>query len=758
MTSAPAGPAPLMPVSRPRSPWPRRLLLWGLPLHAALCLGAGMAIVWGPLWLHWRVDPQPVPPQVIEAGRRQPDDRVLATVAETSMTTDHPLRGDDAVTVARRWLATGELALPHLPVIRADPGFDRSDLSQGVPVQHIFTASLILPDLLLRAHEHAPNPAFVAAALRYTRGFILFEESVLVPRDYERNSHATANRASVLARLWKHVRAAPDYEADTGRLVHLHAQRLGALLSKPSTFIAATNHGVMQNIGLLQLAAAFPALPEAAAWRSLALQRLTMQLPGWISPEGTVLEHSSGYHFHGVVLSGYVVKLLEASGQPVPPEWAEAHARARDFMATLQRPDRTLPPYGNTFRYAWRLPSVLGVDEATWERELHERPAFTRHYPLGGHAVWWDPRSAAGPATHTHLPWGHFAGHGHRRAQELSLLVWSAGTEWSTNTGYWPSGDLPGIRMTDGWSGSNAPHVVGEGDILERRGRLLSQAEAEGLRFIDLEREAPAGADGTLRIRRQVLQLDGSHWIVLDSHADPLQRALRVLWTSAPETSQRRGVGLQWHIERPGSPVAMALHVQGSPGFSVAPLRGSTEPFGGWVAFDRRAEAAPALDARAAGPGSWLLTTLSLHATGPQAGTPLKATMVRHASPEDWTLRIEPATGESRPVVEWTRQGALLAGRPGSHGAGGGAASRVGNPREVTLVRSDPVPVETARASIAQARAKLLAAWPRYRTNEWSRRRWSDALVVAWAVGSLLIVAAAASAWWHTRRAPRSRS
>lgn len=709
-------------------------------MATVLWLGLGNAIIWGPLVLHWRVTPAPVAEEVVQAHRQQPADAVLDAVAEMSMTTDHPLRGEAAVAVAQRLLLRGELALPHLPVIAIDPGFARRDLSQGVPVQHIFTSSLIVPDLLLRAHAHAPDPAYVAAAWRYARGFIEFEASVLLPRDYERNSHAVANRASVLARLWRRLRQAPGYDAETGRLIHLHAQRIGALLAKPSTFIASTNHGVMQNIGLLQLATAFPALPQAGEWRQLAQRRLALQLPGWIGPDGAVLEHSSGYHFHGVVLSGYVVKLFELLSGPVAPEWAAAHQRAREFMQLLQRPDRSLPPYGNTFRYAWRLPPVLGMDESVWERRLRERATIARLFPVSGHAVWWDSQSAAGVATHTHVPWGYFPGHGHRRAQELSLLVWAAGTDWSTNTGYWPSDDIDGIHLTDGWVGSNAPHVEGEATTAGRRSTLIVQAESPGLRFIDLERVVTNEGAGSLRVRRQILQWQGSTWIALDTYADSERRPLRVLWTVAPETTQQLLGERAFRFERADAAVSMTLGIEGSPDVLATAARGRREPFAGWVAFDRKAAAAPAVEAKLANPQGWMLATLRLHArdasrndTSPAAQGPMP-TVVRFSGPQQWTLRLDNGTGGAAAGgIEVTRRDDQLSIHRPADAAGAAPPERI-------LKLEPAASTEAALAVIAQSRSALLVAYPRYRTNEWQRRRFASLLYVGWGVTAALLL------------------
>lgn len=681
--------------------------LLALLLNTLLLAGIAAALIWWPLWSHYHVATERLDAAVIAAHRGLPADDVLSTVAEASMMTDHPLRGEAAVAAARR-LLKGELALPNLPVLPIGPEFAERDLERGVPVQQLYLASLIVPDLLLRAYEHTPEPAFLAAARRYLRGFIAFEAAQQFPTGLLRNAHAVANRAAILARFWRLVRV--DADAATAGEVHLHAQRLAALLAKPSLFIAGSNHGVMQNLALLQLATAFPALPGTAGSRQLALQRLARQLPFYIGPEGAVLEHAAGYHFHGVVLTGFIVKVLQAAGEPVPAALAAAQRVTLAFLAELERPDRSMPLLGNTYRYRWSLPPLLGVDEAPWEQRLRGRDAFAHVFPVSGHAVWWDRASAAGVPVHCVVPWGYFHDHGHRRAQELSLMIWADGVDWSTNSGYWPGSDPLGVAQSNGWSGGNAPHVVGESADARRRTVLRAQAAQGDLRLLDLERVV----DGGPRVRRQILQWQGSTWLVLDSHEDEAGRPLRVLWTAAPETEQRPLGPRQFGYRQAGSSVSLWLAIDGSEGVEAVPLKGSLAPFGGWVAFDRKAVAAPSVDVRLPAPGGWMLATLALAPLS--AAAPERPTMRRYGGPQDWAIDLPGASGD----VTLTRRGdALMLGRNGST-------------ERIALQPGPDVGAELDR--IDRAGRALRAEFPRVRTLEPERQRVTLLLAGLWLV------------------------
>ena len=712
---------------------PRRMAraALALVLIAVVVAGLGNALVWYPLWRHYHVEVEVADDRAMQTHRTQPSRDVLRVVADVAMMTDHPLRGEAAVVAARRILR-GELALPSLPVLPVHLDFSSSDLEEGVPVQRLFVASLIVPELLLRAYEHTPDPAFFAAARGYLRGFIRYEAQVQFPDGFVFDDHAVANRAAVLIHYWSYLRNSPEYDETSAREVHRHAARLAAFLSKPSMFIASTNHGVMQNLALMQLAVAFPALPGASGLWDLAVSRLRLQLPAYIGPEGEVLEHSAGYHFHGVVLAGYVVLMFQAAGLPVPVEWKQAYDSSRRFLETLQRPDRTLPSLGNTYRYAWSLPARLEGDVVGFESLQRARPAFTRTFPTSGLAVWWEPSGALGVPVQTVVPWGYFPEHGHRRAQELSLLIWAGGTEWSMNTGYWPRDDETGFEIANGWDGGNAPHVIGESAKAQRRSSVLAQGASGDVRFLDLERVVVDGP----RVRRQVLQWRDDTWLTLDTYIDALQRPLRVLWTAAPETTLLAGRELTFRFQRPEASADFTIAVVGDDGLSAEPLTGSRTPFGGWVAQDRKAVPAPAIDVRQAKPGGWLLTTMHLSKGAPTA----TGRVIHFGGPEDWSLELKLPSGELR----LQRRGNDLTVKDA---AGPGDARKI-------LLASGPDPRQHL-AAIESAGESLRAAYPRYRTGEWERRRYSLALNLLWLALSVLTVLY--WAWPMAMRALQSR-
>jgi len=76
------------------------------------------------------------------------------------------------------------------------------------------------------------------------------------------------------------------------------AERHGAELADGGSYAAGNNHGLFQDEGLYLLARLLPALPAAAAWRELALNRMRSTLRQTVSfADGAHLEHSTAYQF-----------------------------------------------------------------------------------------------------------------------------------------------------------------------------------------------------------------------------------------------------------------------------------------------------------------------------------------------------------------------------------------------------------------------------------------------------------------------------
>jgi hypothetical protein len=700
----------------------RKSLVHGL--IAVLLLAATLGLVWWPVFAHYWVRTPSIDAAQIELHRQQPADDVLAKIIDQPLISDTPIAGQEALGLARKILG-GRLELPKFEPLDINPSFAPEDLEKGFSTLQLLTASWIVPDLLLRAYELDPNEAFFDNARRHILAFSQFEAKQILPRGFIWNDHAVATRASVLARFWRLYRTRADYKPDEAYHVLLHAARLIEVLTAPSHFTFATNHGFMQNLALLQLAASFPGLPNAARAKSLGLARLHDQAPFYVNDEGVVLEHSAGYHVTGTILLGFAIEAVRLVGEPVPEAWQRKYERTLEFYAQMRRPDASLPMYGNTTNEPKPLPETLaGAKQAN--NRAPDRARSTATYPVAGYAIWWNPARGTerAGAVQTIVPWSYFPGHGHKLADEMSLLVWADGVDWLTNNGYWPY-DHWGRSIAYTWQGSGGPHVRGEAVRSNRDTRIRAAVDAPTLRALDLERTV----EGGLKVRRQIVHIGDERWLAFDTHEDPSNRPLEVLWTTTPRVKIEPQGATNWlATSGANAPRAFQMTFRGSDGFVANRLHGNRDPYGGWVTIDRVPTPAHAVKTSIPRPGGWMLASLALRdATVPAPNAnPIANVQVTNA--ERWRVELQDGAATLAVAREDRR---LTVTRTGD-----------GAQAPESFMLQPGADVSAQRAEIHRAFAQAKTKYPAYRNIEHYRLRATWFVLGAW-IAMVLVLAAA---------------
>jgi len=453
-----------------------------------------------------------------------------------------------------------------------------ADLLHGRPSFQLTLASLELEHLLLKEFERSEERRYYQAARHRILAFADWEAQQHDPIGFLWNDHAIAARISVIVNLWKHMRGDADAtSAQKEALIGL-AMRSGELLAKPKLFTVRTNHGVMQNIALLQIAAAFPLLPKSEYWRDLAIQRLELQLGYYVSEEGVVLEHSAGYHLLGTYLLATAARLVRLNGMTPSARLLGAVESTEKFSRMLLRPDGTLPAFGNTDASERHTLTVISDGETSGLKNLapplSPLPAMAALFPVSGYAIWW---SQSPVPAQTVVAWANHLKHGHKHADEPSLNFWSQGYNWITATGYWPYG-LEGFVEANGWAGSNAPHAIGEAAGSSRRARLLGAGNSGPFRVADIEVCRRSG----MCVRRQVVQLSAERLIIVDDISGS-DGGTETIWTTDPRLTLRQTDKLNFASRTTESGHELHIELASNVDPEVALVRGSSTPFAGWV-------------------------------------------------------------------------------------------------------------------------------------------------------------------------------
>lgn len=638
-------------------------------LISILLAGLVFASIWVPELSHWYVSPTATTALALDAARKAPEQSVLDEVA--AMGLGAVAIDPKQVVSAAEQVMRGTLSLHGFPPAPITLPFAAAELRRGLPTFQLSVASLVSADILLDAYRMTRNEEFFRQARDVIVGFAQYEAAQWIDRGFMWNDHAIAARTPVLVKFWAAYRAHPEFDPRIGRIVLDLVGRSAHLLAKPSFYAWRTGHGIVADVAMMQMAAAFPELPEIATFRSVATKRFSDHLTYWINAEGITLLHSAGYHSQGMF--GTVLRLYTLNGIKIPEEWWQRYVKAVEFDSLLRRPDGTLPMYGDTMstpRPARTLTTRRNSDGTA--EPLSVRTPLPRSntfavYPVAGHAILWDGSPLAdgtdAMAAQTAITWSYHPGLGHKVADELSMVLWANGRTWLTNTGYWPYGTA-GRDHAESWEGSNAPHLFGESKLSARTSRVRGMGQGNGVAFIDIERSGPQGYS----VRRQIARLvDEKGWVVLDHSRDSTSQATTTNWTFYPDLSVTplATEGRYW-IGAASSPTGMVGSFLGSDGFRTEQTAGRKAPFAGWVVLDRTPTPAPAIVAHQPSRNNWSLATFALANREQAVAVGPGPRMDKWLDADHWTAVVPTASG----MVTLARAGSrIVVHRDGSPGA-----------------------------------------------------------------------------------------
>jgi hypothetical protein len=682
---------------------------------ASLLIGAlAVLSVWLPVLSYYAIPQVAVTEPDVAAARSTPSNAVLAEVGDFNLLSVAEQRPDVAVGVAESILE-GRLELPNLPDAPIRIPFSPDDLD-GLPADlQLSFAGWIVPDMLLSAYEQTGRESFFAMARDVVEAWDNYERSARLPKGFLWNDHAISARVRVLAEFWRLYRQRSDYTPSEGRAVLEQAARYRALLADPARFTFATNHGLMQNLGLLELVLAFPSLPDGGHYRRLAMERVGQQLAFLIDDQGVIRENSAGYQSFGLELLAMTFRCLTLLDVPVPPDWQQKYERGLVFLASLQRPDGTLPATGDTDGGAQPgTPEVTDIDPTGLSGPLHPMAPTKPATPVtvglaAGYWIDWDGLDSwptPQDLSQTIVTWTRPPSPSHKHADELSVLLWSRGVSWLTSVGYWPYAAQGGAAASS-WTGANAPHLSSEPADSARTAALVASGLAGRVAAVDLERRGP----GAYYARRQVVRLGTGLWLIVDHVRSDSVAANETIWTIGPGISLEAGASSgSYRLQASAGAASASLALAGSAGTVLEHYRGSETPFAGWHVVGSVPQPVPAIVVEQPAGEAWSVLVLSTAtAEAPPAKVDGAVTMSPGSSADTWTIMLPISSGP----LTVTRSDASIkvSGLPAADGTSG----------TVDLVPApDPAP---AVSQIASAFAQAAADYPVFQERTSARVR-----------------------------------
>ena len=623
--------------------------------------------LWLPVLLAYYVPRVNITDGMVQQARQSPSDAILEELKDFSFLTLDWKNQQDMIDAATGMLH-GNMRTGTCSTQFPMP-FSAQDLNRISPDCDLLFAAFVVPDVLLQAFEATGRKEFLTAAEAFISNVQAVEQAAWIPPGELWNDHAAAARICVLANFWRIYRHSPDYRPEVGRQVLQLVVRSEQLLAKPGQFTFATNHGIMQNLGLWHASLAFPSLPRQEEYRQLARARMTDQIKFFISGEGVVLEHSAGYHLFGLELFGLAFRYLDLMHQPAPPDWVDKYQRALKVYGAMRRPDGSLPTLGDTGDQADPLgPLVTSFDRDGHSQPLAYQPVWkppeaVNLYPVSGYAIWWDglefwpdPENLA----QTVVAWSYFLGHGHKHADEMSVSFWAGGQTWVSNIGYWPY-ENEWRRAIESWTGSNAPHLVGEPSDSIRTTRLVVSGASANLTALELER---TGVENYVA-RRQVIHWKPNLWLVLDNTSGSEKSITSTTWASASDVRWQQGqTAGAFRLQSPHSNDSLNVFFLGSQGTKQSLFRGSFRPFAGWQLEHHLPIPASALVVEQPAQNSWAATLWTWEKEGAISRFEAAPQMTHWEDASHWEMHLPGEKGE----MALRREGNTLRLNPG-HGA-----------------------------------------------------------------------------------------
>lgn len=628
-----------------------------------------LVLVWIPELRHNYVRTETIDANAIEAGRTTPPDAVLKELSSHRLIESNWRDNTELIETADKLLA-GWAEIPGLEKVPVHLPFDARDLDRGSSAWQLEFASLALPEVLIDAYRLTGREEYFALARDMILGWASYEKRAWLNHGFLWNDHAVATRARTLADFWSIYRGRKDYDPAVASRLWIFAARTRALLAKPDQFTVATNHGVMQNVAILQICIAFPSLPRTEEYKNLAFSRLVDQMSFYVSPDGVVLEHSADYQEFGTYLIGLILRYATLLHLEIPPDWEVKYEKAKQFYSVLRRPDGSLPPFGDGTIGGEHhgIPFTSRNPDGSFGPLLLQSSTQAREglnlYGTGGYAVLWDSLekvSARDPRSQTVVAWSDFPGHGHKHADDMSVLFWADNQQWWTNSGYWPYDDMDRIHA-ECWEGANAPHLVGEACPPMSTTRLVSWLNERGLFALEMERSSAGGAT----LRRLVIHLLSSMWIVVDDSAASANSTLRTIWTTAPNIAvETSGGANQYVLSKTDHKDSLRVWFLGAPSMTVKRYRGSRDPFVGWISLVRTPVAANAMVTEQSAKSGWGMTIWMLDRSqeGKQEGN--REMIVKWRGERSWEIEALKDGREGRILRDGKRievEGYLKAG------------------------------------------------------------------------------------------------
>lgn len=200
---------------------------------------------------------------------------------------------------------------------------------------------------LLYAFRTTGNPRYAQQIVALDSSFIAAEPK---SKSAWSDPHAVAFRAMSLVDTWWKLRQAHQLSEADSTLMLGEIEKTGAFLANPNHYQAQDNHAVNEAAALYEIAVAFPALPNAQQWLTLADQRFQWQLGGLIDADGQLIENSPYYDFYILEKYQQIYQYALARHAPLPSSFKATLESMTKFATYILQPNSQVPLLGASIK------------------------------------------------------------------------------------------------------------------------------------------------------------------------------------------------------------------------------------------------------------------------------------------------------------------------------------------------------------------------------------------------------------------------
>jgi Heparinase II/III-like protein/Heparinase II/III N-terminus len=355
--------------------------------------------------------------------------------------------------------------------------------------------------------------------------------------------HAVALRSMALVDTWWKLRQ--DHQlpeaASTAMLAEL--ERTGRFLAARRHYDRDEDFSITEAAALYELAVAFPDLPGAAQWLTLARDRFRRQLASAIDADGQLSGSSANDDLSALEEYWQIYQYMVAQDSPISANF-EGRLRAMiKFVTYLIQPDKQIPLLGAS------LEATIN-DDGAYASMAAADPNFRYVLTGGAHGSPPPADSVFFPAsalTIMRSEWGHGAaasrstyltynvgrpGTGPGDLDALELTLYGDGGDLLADPGLYT--DTPGPYY-DYFHGARSRNTVAVGAHSQApaRGTAAPLVATDGFTY----QSAESSPDPGVRHRRLVMMIDADHVLVVDRLSSATAHAYRQLFHLFPGAS-----------------------------------------------------------------------------------------------------------------------------------------------------------------------------------------------------------------------------